>query len=111
MWLLLAALVSVSEPEMCRAHTLQDASVAVTCPAQTPPHLEGLPFADIPKSSYKTLDRTQRHKWRLVNGALVVDPTVPDVPPSKEHRRTAVCGNILRSPTVDPLLKDLCATF
>lgn len=40
--------------------------------------------ADIPA------DRSQRHKWRLQNGKVKVDPTVPDPPDPKKAGKDAI---------------------
>lgn len=114
MWMLLLSLLLVplsASAELCRVHTLPDASVAVTCPADTPSHKAGLPFVDVPREEIQSLDRTKRHAWRVQGDTVKVDGTVPDRPKSKESRRTETCVRVQGSVFSDPLLKELCATF
>lgn len=43
--------------------------------------------------------RTARHKWRLLNGVCVVDPTIPDRP----DRRTGLADALDRATTLDDI--------
>lgn len=58
----------------------------------------GRPFADIDPASVPS-DRSQRHAWRLRDGRIVVDPTVPPPP----HPKQDLLDAIDRAHTVDDL--------
>lgn len=61
--------------------------------------LAGLPFIDVEEASLHALDRSLRHKWRTVGQAVVVDPTVPNLP----HPKQALLDEIDAATTMDAL--------
>lgn len=86
--------------EMCRVHRRADESVIVTCPAQTPSLYAGLPFIDVPKSTYLGWDRSKRNAWRYANGQVSVDESVvlsPDIAGFKAALRSGLGKNKMRA--------------
>ena len=71
--------------------------------AANDPSLGGLPFVDIERSMILALDRSQRHKWRIVGNQVRVDPTVPDRPHPQQARLDAINA----ATTVDQLKAEL----
>lgn len=65
-------------PELlCRVHEQPDQTLTLTCPASTPPAQVGRPFVDVPWSEWMALDQSQQARFRIQNGTLAIDPTVP----------------------------------
>ena len=60
--------------------------------------LQGLPFVDVDESTIPA-NRSQRHKWRVKNGEVKIDPSVPDPP----HPRQALLARAATANTVGEL--------
>lgn len=66
------------------------------------PELEGLSFVDVDKAGLPQR-REARHKWRVRNGRVIEDTTVPDLP----HPKQAILDAIEAAKDLDTLKAEL----
>lgn len=109
--LLLCAVKRGEAEDLCRVHQNPDRTVRVTCPAETPAWLQGLPYLDVLRSELDALPQAKQHAWRIEHGKVIVDATVPDPPKTKEQLRKEACAKIKADPLAGSALKEFCATY
>lgn len=95
---------------LCRVFQNPDGSVRILRLNPRMPHvtlgdeaakdktLEGLPFVDIDESAIPT-DRSERHKWRVQGGSVVVDKAAPERP----HPKQALLNKIRAANSVNEI--------